>query len=536
MKRGGGLHPARHDCWPPTKQPPATPAGLIAAGVTCLSRREGVPLCLRTCPPLGRTLEVHRTSWHIPFPRHACMFLVLGFRGAWVSHAPPRVPKQRRPSDAALPPVSGSRLAGSPAWHGLPQCPGCGHWVSYCWFVFVFASWLRLGVGFVDPCQSWPGSWVGVFRHGLWCCPSFASCLWCSWLGLGFGLFTGRVWFRARFACPPPFPVLVCAVGVRAGPGSPLCPALLGWVVEVCFLRFFLFFSLLCGVGCWGPCPRPCGLSPHPLSSGLGRWLFFFFVVCVCMFRCPFSRWAAVPGLVLPVLAWRSPCASLGVPSSVPSGWGVWPPFVLLAGGFCGFERLTPPPPPLPFFLLGGGGGGATCSSFCLPWAGARTVAGVWCGWSLATPGGGSCVLLPATPSWVSLPVVVGVPRHSWLRVPGAVPRHSWLGSAGGGGVWCAVCGVRRWCVGGVVAGVWCGWSLATPGGGSCVLLPATPGLVSLPVVLGVPRHSWRRVPGAVPRHSWLGFAVGGGVWCVVCAEGAVTKGQKAGMSTHGYR
>ena len=134
-------------------------------------------------------------------------------------------------------------------------------------------------------------------------------------------------------------------------------------------------------------------------------------------------------------------------------------------------------------------------------------------------------MLLPATPGWVSLLVVVGVPRRSWLRVPGAVPRHSWLGSAGGGGVWCVVCGVRRWCVGGVVAGVWCGWSLATPGAGSCVLLPATPGWVSLPVVVGVPRHSWRRVPGAVPRHSWLGFAVGGGVWCVVCGVWCVVCG-----------
>ena len=69
----------------------------MAAGVTCLSRREGVPQCLRTSPPLGGTLKVHRTSWRIPFPRYACTFLVLGFRGAWVSHAPPRVPKQRRP-------------------------------------------------------------------------------------------------------------------------------------------------------------------------------------------------------------------------------------------------------------------------------------------------------------------------------------------------------------------------------------------------------------------------------------------------------
>ena len=309
-------------------------------------------------------------------------------------------------------------------------------------------------------------------------------------------------------------------------------------------------------------------------------------------------------------------------------------------------------------------------------WCVGGGVAGVWCGWSLATPGGGSCVLLPATPGWVSLPVVLGVPHHSWRRVPGAVPRHSWLGfavgggvwcvmcgvwcaavvcwwgcgwcvvwlvprhswwrflcatprhswlgfAAGGGarsspllaegpgrgpppflagvrwrwwcvvcgggvwvglwlvcgvvgpspllaevpvcysppllagfrcrwwwaflatpgggsrarfpatpgwislsavvcGVWCVVCGVRRWCVGGVVAVVWCGWSLATPGGGSCVLLPATPGGVSLPVVVRGPRHSWLRVPGAVPRHSWLGSAGGGGVWCVVCGGGVL--------------
>ena len=65
-------------------------------------------------------------------------------------------------------------------------------------------------------------------------------------------------------------------------------------------------------------------------------------------------------------------------------------------------------------------------------------------------------MLLPANPGWVSLPVVVEVRRHSWLRIPGAVPRHSWLGSAGGGGVWCVVCGV--WCVvcgGGVLVGLW---------------------------------------------------------------------------------
>ena len=186
-------------------------------------------------------------------------------------------------------------------------------------------------------------------------------------------------------------------------------------------------------------------------------------------------------------------------------------------------------------------------------------------------------MLLPATPGRVSLPVVVGGPRHSWLGSVGGVAV--WCVVCGAGvlvGLWLAcgvvgpspllaevpvwysppllagfrcrwwwavpatpgwgplaavVCGVWRWCVGGVVAGVWCGWSLATPGGGSCVLLPATPGWVSLRLVVGgprhswlgsfggggvwcvvgVPRHSWRRFLCATPRHSWLGFAAAGG-------------------------
>ena len=172
-------------------------------------------------------------------------------------------------------------------------------------------------------------------------------------------------------------------------------------------------------------------------------------------------------------------------------------------------------------------GWGPLAAVVCGVWC---VVCGVWCAAVVCWWGCGWSVV------WL-------VPRHSWRRFPCATPRHSWLGFAAGGGgrsspllaegpgrgsppllagfrcrrwcvvcgVWCVVCGVWRWCVGGVVAGVWCGWSLATPGGGSCVLPPATRGWVSLPVVVGVPRHSWLRVPGAVPRHSWLGFAVGGG-------------------------
>ena len=141
-------------------------------------------------------------------------------------------------------------------------------------------------------------------------------------------------------------------------------------------------------------------------------------------------------------------------------------------------------------------------------------------------------MLLPATPGWVLLPVVVRGPLHSWLRVPGAVPRHSWLGSAGGGGVWCVVCGggvlVGLWLVCGLVgpspllaevpvcysppllAGFRCRWwwaFLATPGGGSRARFLATPGWVSLSaVVCGV----WFVVCGV---RRWCVGAVSAGVW-----------------------
>ena len=167
--------------------------------------------------------------------------------------------------------------------------------------------------------------------------------------------------------------------------------------------------------------------------------------------------------------------------------------------------------------------------------------------------------------------VVWLVPRHSWRRFLCATPRHSWLGFAAGGGGRsppllagvrlrrrCVVCGggvlVGLWLVCGVVgpspllaevpvcysppllAGFRCRWWWAVPatpswgplaavvcgvwcvvcgvllgslatGGGSCVLRPATPGWVSLPVVVGGPA-----TPGWGPLA-----AVVCGVWCVVC-------------------
>ena len=144
----------------------------------------------------------------------------------------------------------------------------------------------------------------------------------------------------------------VCWARVSAVPS----PSWLGCRGVFFALSFFLlfFFSGLCG-----PCP-----SIPFLSGCAGGSPFFFFP-----FRCPFSPWAAVTGLVLPVLGGLSPCASVGVLSSVPSGggfgrlWWCWRAVWRLWAVFVPF------PPPPSFFL----GGGLACSSLCLPRAGART-------------------------------------------------------------------------------------------------------------------------------------------------------------------
>ena len=108
-------------------------------------------------------------------------------------------------------------------------------------------------------------------------------------------------------------------------------------------------------------------------------------------------------------------------------------------------------------------------------------------------------MLLPATPGWVSLPVVVGGPRHSWL------------GSAGGGGVWCVVCG------GGVLVGLWlvCGVVGPSP------LLAEVPVCYSPPllagflkvlpwVVVGAGGLGAGKTRGAGTRGVFLDVVIGG--------------------------
>ena len=436
-----------------------------------------------------------------------------------------------------------------------------------------------------------------VFVVGLWCRPAFGTCV---------------------VSCAFPLPPAVSGFGVRCGRAcwarvsAVPRPSWLGCRVLFFALFFFSFFS-----GCWvSPSRALWSLPPSPFfRAGLLAFVFFFFFLLVSVLLFPLGRcsWLGVAGF-----GWVVPLYLFGGPVFGALWVGGLAPFCVVGGGLVAVGCFRAPTPPPLFFFLGGGGGRLAVPplpflgwrllcGWCVVWlvprhswrrflcatprhswlgfaagGGGRSppllagvcrrrwcvggvVAGVWCGWSLATPGGGSCALLPATPGWVSLPLVVGGPRHSWLgsacgggvwcvvcgggvlvglwRVCGVVGpspllavvpvcysppllagfrcRWWWAVPATPGwgplaavvcGVWCVVCGV--WCVAVVCwwgcSGVWCGWSLATPGGGSCVLLPATPGWVSLPLVVGG------------PRHSWLGSACGGGVWCVVCGSGVL--------------
>ena len=220
-----------------------------------------------------------------------------------------------------------------------------------------------------------------------------------------------------RFRCG----VWACVLG----PGLGCAPPFLARLSRRVFCAFFFvswFGFVVLVAGC--PCPGPCGpCPPIPLHSGWAAGSFlFFFVVCVCMFRCPFSRWAAVPGLLLPVLAGWSPCASLGVLSSVPSGWGVRPPLVVLAGSLVAVGCLRAPPPL--FF----GGGGGSCLFLPLPSLGWRKH---WPAFSVVFRAAvGGCVLFGRVPApWVGwamytlasapLPAGLGPGSAGWAAAPG---------------------------------------------------------------------------------------------------------------------
>ena len=111
-------------------------------------------------------------------------------------------------------------------------------------------------------------------------------------------------------ACALRLPPVVSGSGVRCGRAcwarvsAVPRPSWLG--CQGVFFAPFFFGFVVSVAGC--PCPGPRGSCfPIPFLSGWAAGSFFvFLVVCVCMFWCPFPRWAAVPGSVLPVLAGSS--------------------------------------------------------------------------------------------------------------------------------------------------------------------------------------------------------------------------------------
>ena len=258
---------------------------------------------------------------------------------------------------------------------------------------------------------------------------------------------SGCVCVCARAPLVPRLSWLGCAVGVCVlGPGlscaAPFLVALLGCV----------FFGG--GVSCFGfvvsvagrPGPRFCGpCLPTPSLPGWVAGSFnFFFSWCVsARFGCHFSRSAAAPGLVLPFLAGRSPCAPFrgfvfgallvgGFAASCGVGWRF--------GGFWPFSRS-----PAPVFFCGG-----VCLFLPLPPLG-------WCTHSSAVSvvfrvAVGGCVLpCPVPAPWVGwvmytlgsapIPAGLGPGSAGWAAAPGG---FVWL-RVRGAGVVCVLSPPRCW-------------------------------------------------------------------------------------------
>ena len=221
----------------------------------------------------------------------------------------------------------------------------------------------------------------------------------------------------------PRLPPAVSGSGVRCGRVcwarvSPVpSPSWLGCRGVFFALWFFLFFFFFFP-------GFVVAVPPSPFFRAGLVALFFFFFFFFFFFPCPYSPWSAVTGLVLPVCRW-SPCASVGVLFSVPSGGGAWPPVVVLAGGLAAvgcFRAFSPSP-----LLFFGGGGGGACLFLPLPSLGWRThwpafsvvfraavfscvlcglVPAPWVGWALYTVGSAPLLagLGPGSAGWAAAP------------------------------------------------------------------------------------------------------------------------------------
>ena len=246
-----------------------------------------------------------------------------------------------------------------------------------------------------SPDLVWPGH-----LHGTGCLSAravgtgFPTVVWrlclgpvCDWVWVLLtppvlaGVLGGCVW--ARFAVLSLFCRLfvLFVVGLRFWPAYGTCVVL----CALCLPPAFSGSGVRCGRVCWArvpAVPRPSGLGcrgvffavfffwcrllgvpvsglvvpvpPSPFFRAGLLTLFFFPGVClhVSMSLFPLGRcsWLGVP------VFWLGgpPVPLLGVLSSVPSGWGVWPPLVVLAGGLVAVSCFRAPPSPVCFFLGGG--------------------------------------------------------------------------------------------------------------------------------------------------------------------------------------
>ena len=237
--------------------------------------------------------------------------------------------------------------AGSPAWHGLPQCPGCGHWVSYCCVAFVFGSGWRLGAGFVNPAS--PGWGLGWVCLGTVCgvVPLVSAvCGVRGWASLSACFWTCVV------SCAPRLPPAVSGSGARCGRVcwarvSPVpSPSWLGCRGVFFALWFFLFFFFF----------FPGFVVPVPPSpffrAGLVALFFFFFSFSVSLFPVVRCYWLGVAGFgwVVPLCLCGGPFFRCLLGGGLAVCGGVGGRF-----GGCGlFSCLFPLPPP-PLFWGGGG-------------------------------------------------------------------------------------------------------------------------------------------------------------------------------------
>ena len=169
---------------------------------------------------------------------------------------------------------------------------------------------------------------------GWGCCAEV--CGWCRAPPLLAGM-SGCVCVCACAPLVPHFSWLGCAMWASVlGSGLGCAPPFLVWSLGCVFLFFWWGGASCLALWCRSLGAQVPGLvvsvSPSPLFRAALLTLFFFPVPAWCVsahFGCPFSRWAAAPGLVLPVLAGWSPCA----PSGGPHNGGRHPP------------RKGPPPP-----------------------------------------------------------------------------------------------------------------------------------------------------------------------------------------------